>query len=759
MSIGIKQALVLVISCLALASPASADDNFNVKQIELVGESRIDDQALRLQLQSKPGRVTKETVSADVKTLFLTGFFEDVRASMVADTLRFTLIEKPQIRKTFVTGNKQISEKDLLDVLVIPGQRFLDKGQLRAVTEKGVAYYQTKGYYDAEITYSVNPVADNQVDLTFQISEGDKYKIERVKFSGLSSVDDGELLSTVQTKRYKWWNSWLLGTGRLSADVLESDRLLLRQYFLDHGFLDSTVGEAVIQKSGPRRLSVTFPVSEGAAYTLSEISASGDLIDSETETLSNIDSKVGETFSAAKIRADSFKIGDKFTDVGYAFANVVPQTEVERAHSQVKINFAINKGALTTVNRIQIKGNNKTYDRVVRRELKIAEQEQYSGSKVKRSEVLLKRLGLFDEVGIASEPTKDSSDKVDLTVSVREGSTGSFSAGAGYSSSDGAIVTGRFAENNLFGTGRSMSLNAELGTQNDNLVLSYDDRRFLESRYGMGVDLLRTTREFGNFDRTQTGGALKFNYDFEDLWGEMADDLSVGLDYQYLSINIDNVDPLDAPQLVIDQEGRTTASSITPRITRNTINNPLNPSAGSKQQLSVELAGLGGAERYYLAEARNQWYYPMFNLRGSDWVFSLRTRLGYGDTYNGDPFPLFKRFFPGGINSVRGFKERTLGPKDAKGNEYGGAKQFVNNAEIIFPLLNSAGLKGVAFYDVGQGFDDNQNLSFSDLRSSYGYGIRWTSPLGPIRIEFGFPLDRKNDEKNMVTMFSFGAPL
>lgn len=755
----VKQGIALL-SVFLCGATAFAEDSFTISKLEFVGNSRIDSQALKFQVAAKPGTVTKSTISADVRTLFSTGYFEDVRASIINNTLRFTLIEKPQIRKTFVTGNKAVSEKDLLDVLVITGQRFLDKGQLKAVTEKGIAYYQSRGFYNAAVSYSVVPVADNQVDLTFQITEGDKFKIRRINFTGLKSIDSSDLSSAIQTKRYKWWSSWLMGTGRLSADAIESDRIILRQYLLDHGFLDGTIGAAEIKKVDDRGLELSFPVSEGPVYTLSGLTASGDLIQSEADTLTGIDSKAGDTFSAAKIRADSFKIGDKFTDVGYAFANVVPQTEIERNSAQVRINFAVNKGALTKVNRITVRGNSKTYDNVIRRELKISEQDQYSGSKVKRSEVLLRRLGLFDEVGITSEPTKNADDKVDLTVNVREGSTGSFSAGAGYSTSDGAILTGRFAENNIFGTGRSMNLNSEIGTQNDNFVLSYNDRRFLESRFGLGVDAIHTVRQFEDFDRTQTGGGLKFNYDFEDLWGEAADDYSAGLDYQYLGVNIDNVDPNNASQLVLDQRGKTTSSSITPRLTRNTIDNPLNPTSGSRQQLSVELAGLGGKEKFYLFEARNQWYYPVFKLRGSEWVFSLRTRLGYGDTFDSNKdFPLFRRFFPGGINSVRGFRERSIGPKDAQGNEYGGSKLLVNSAEIIFPLLNSAGLKGVAFYDVGEGFDDNQKISLSDLRSAYGYGIRWTSPLGPIRIEFGFPLDRRDGERSMVTMFSFGAPL
>jgi outer membrane protein insertion porin family len=266
-------------------------------------------------------------------------------------------------------------------------------------------------------------------------------------------------------------------------------------------------------------------------------------------------------------------------------------------------------------------------------------------------------------------------------------------------------------------------------------------------------------REYDDFDRDLAGGGMEVGYPLGEVLGEWAEDIAFSLQYEYLDIEIKNVDENDAAQLVIDSEGRSTSSAFTPKLVRNTINNPLNPTKGSRQVLSLELAGVGGNQDYYLLEARNVLYHPLLTTSFGEFVFSWRTSFGYGESYDDEPFPLFKRFFPGGINSVRGYKNRTLGPKDENGNEYGGSKEFVNNLEVIFPLINSAGFKGVVFYDIGNAFDDGVSIDFGELREAYGYGIRWSSPVGPIRVEFGFPIDREEGESSMVTMFSFGAPL
>ena len=759
--------VVVFVASLFFTNSTFADEVFNVTSVTVDGNRRIDTEAILKSIKAKRGLVSSQVVDEDIRTLYKTGFFEQITASFGdsgygSRTLRYTVVEKPTVRKVFIKGNEEVSESELADVLNFGDKRFVDKTAISALIRKGISYYQMHGYYDASFTHSVVVVGDNQVDVTFTVDEGERYKIRKVLIRGLETLDEDEIREKIFTKRYKWWNSWLFSTGRLNREALDNDRNVIRQFLFDHGLIDGQVSEATVEKiKDDSGLLVVFDVVEGPVYTVGHISVSGDLIDySADKTLDGIETESGDVFNSSKVRDDSFKISEKFSDIGYAYVNVVPDTSVDRERRTISLNFAVSKGKPVKVNKIRIRGNDKTYDNVIRRELKIHEQDIYSGTKVKRSKALLERLGYFEEVNITTEQTKKD-DEIDLDVNVREGSTGAFSIGAGYSSADGALFNVRLSENNFLGTGRQLSLNVDVGTERDSIVLSANDRRFNDTYWGLGADLMKTYREYSDFDSDLLGGGVTASYPLEEVFGETFEDIDFALRYQYLKTDINHVNHESAAPLVIRAEGKSSSSSITPRLIRNTINNPLNPTKGSKQVLEFEASGLGAEEEFWLAQVMNTWYYPV--LRSEDWgdlVFSWRFKCGFGESYDKKKdFPLFRRFFPGGINSVRGYEDRTLGPKDEDGNEYGGSKQIVNNLELIFPLVNSAGLKGVVFYDFGQAYDDNEDIEFSKLRKSYGFGLRWSSPLGPIRVEFGIPVDREDGERSMVTMFSFGAPM
>lgn len=754
-------AVCAIFSISALPAAALAQSNqIQIREIEVVGNERIDSEAVREYITLQTGAVSRKEVTEQVKELFQTGFFEQVLANLQEDgVLQLEVTEKPIVRKVFITGNEEVDEEDLAEVFSFGDKRFLDRSTIYYLKRSATAFYQSKGFYEASFEHTVAPVGENQVDVTFTVDEGERFRVREVEFRGTDKVDEDELRDVVQTKEYKWWSSWLFGTGRLNEELLENDRALARQYFLDNGYLDATVSEPVIEVED-QDIFIRYDVSEGEPYSVGSIGAEGTLLEEgEAATIEGVELETGEQFRADTLREDVFAVTDKFTDRGYAFANVVPNTEIDPSQKTVDVIFEISQGEPVTVDRITIRGNTKTYDNVIRRELRIEEQELYSSSKIRRSQELLQRLGYFEEVDIATVPKEGRDDEVDLSVNVREAPTGTVSAGAGFSSAEGALFNVRLSENNAFGTGRRIVANADLGAERENFILSLQDRRVNDTYWSAGLDLLRTEREFTDFDRNLRGGSLTGGYPLREFFGEWAEDVTFALKYELLSIDIQDVDTNEAAQLVIDSEGTSNSSSITPRLIRNTINNPLNPTDGSRQMLEVELAGLGGNEEFYLFEASQQLYTPILESDWGDLVFSWRTRFGYGDSYDGDPFPLFRRYFPGGINSVRGFDARTLGPKDEKGAEFGGSKQLVNNLEIIFPLLTAAGIRGVAFYDLGEAFDDDESITFSELRQAWGFGIRWSSPLGPIRIEFGFPIDREEGEDSSVTLFSFGAPL
>ncbi len=757
-----QRLLVLTVcAILSLTLSYAEADSISVQDVVVSGNKKTDETALGLQIDAKAGSVLRTTVDKDVKALFGTGFFDQVQAVITKDSkgrsiLEYQVTEKPIVRKVFVQGNEDVDKEDIEVALDFKAGRFFDVTQANRASDRIVSSYQGRGYYDSEVTYALVPAASNQVDVTFTVVEGSKYKIKEVSFTGLKVLDDGDLRSVIQTKTYKWWSSWLLGTGRLNKEMLDNDRNIMRQELFNNGLIEGSISEPVISKKN-KGIYISFHVNEGEQYKIGAIQASGDLIDDDqTKTLAELKSKTGKVFSGSVLRSDALTVSDKFSDIGYAFANVVPDTQINKQLLTVDVNFKISKGKLITVDRIQTRGNNKTYDNVIRRDVVIAEQDIYSSSKIKRSQELLQRRGYFDEVNIVTEnTTKD--DAVNLAVNVKEGSTGTVSVGAGFSSSDGVLFNTRLSENNFMGTGRKANLEVDIGNRRDNMVVSFSDPRVFDSQWSLGIDLLRTERNYDDYDQTQLGGGITAGYDMAELFGSWAKDMRFSTRYQLVDVEIDNVSP-DAAELVKSEVGKSLVSSLTPSLVRNTINNPLDPSNGSRQTLSVKYAGLGGDEEFYLIEAINQIYHPLVKFTASELVFSLRTRIGYGETFNDDTLPLFERFFPGGINSVRGFKNRTLGPKDSNGREFGGTKQLVNNIELIFPIAPSAGLKGVIFHDIGEAFDDNQSIDFGELRQAVGYGIRWTSPLGPIRIEFGYPIDKEEGESSFVTQFSFGAP-
>jgi outer membrane protein insertion porin family len=755
----------LALSALLMApvqSFAQVGGSYQVADVVIAGNRRIDTNAIRAQLHSTSGTMSGTEINDDVKTLYNTGFFDQVTVSVVStargsQVLKFEVVEKPIARKVFIKGNDEVGESDLAEILQFDSRRFVDKAKIQSMIRKAISYYQAQGFYDATMDYSTTSVGENEVDITFTAKEGERYRVRDVVVQGVREMDEGDVLSKLTIQPYKWWSSWLFGTGRVNQEMTEADKQVIRQFLLDNGFLEGTVGEASIEKRDDG-LYVSFDVTEGDQFSIGAITASGDLVANSSDlTLEDIKSESGEVFSATTVRNDIFTITDKFSDEGYAYANVVPNTSINKADKTVNLDFTSTKGNVVNVNKITISGNEKTYDNVIRRTLKIEEQQLYSGTKIKRSQTLLQRLGYFDEVSITNKPTNDPS-VVDLDVRVKEATTGSFTAGAGYSTNNGAIFNTRISENNLFGTGRRANLNVDVGSQVSNQILSFDDPRINDSHFSGGLDLMRTYRVYNDFDRQLTGGAVSVGYPGERILGLWAEDLNLNLKYELENVDIMGVDD-DAAQLVKDSKGRSTNSSMTPSLTRNTINNPLNPTTGSKQTLSVEYGGLGGDQDFYLFEARNSWFHPMLESSYGDIVLSDRTSFGWGESLNDDPFPLFRRFFPGGINSVRGYQNRTLGPVDINGMEYGGSKQLVNNLEMIFPLINSAGFKGVVFYDFGQAYDDDQSIKLDELRQAWGYGIRWASPMGPIRVEFGYPIDRREGEDGMQTMFSFGAPI
>ncbi len=438
--------------------------------------------------------------------------------------------------------------------------------------------------------------------------------------------------------------------------------------------------------------------------------------------------------------------------------------------------YKIDKGPEVSIDKILITGNTKTRDKVLRRELKVQEQERFSGTKLKKSRDSLNRLGFFQEVNLTTQRGR-SEEKLNLQVDVKEGQTGSLTAGAGFSSADSLLFNARIQENNLFGRGYRAVLNADFGSRRQNFIASLTEPWLFDIPLSTTVDAFRWRLDYDDFTRGGTGVGLRMLYPltalgYEKLFGRWSlDEVRIGAEYRLEDAEISDVN-LRSPPTVVASEGRSVTSSIRPLISRNTLNSLFDPTRGSAQEFSVEYAGLGGESEFIRIDVKTRHYWPLYKSPAlGTFVYSIAGQLGYGEGFEGvigDELPLYERYFPGGINSIRGFKTRTLGPReqvfDPQGDEIntdpiGGSRQIIVNNEIIFPIVEPLGLKGVVFFDAGNSWLNSDGWDVGEIRYAAGGGVRWQSPLGPIRIEFGFPLNRKKHDKTTVVLFSFGAPL
>ena len=434
--------------------------------------------------------------------------------------------------------------------------------------------------------------------------------------------------------------------------------------------------------------------------------------------------------------------------------------------------YKVSQGPQVYIDRVTITGNTKTRDKVIRRELKVEEQQRFSGSKLRKSQERLKRLGFFEDVNITTRKAENE-DRLDLLVDVKEASTGSFSAGAGVSSGESFLFNVRLQEINLFGRGQRVVLNADFGSIRRNFSLDFTEPYFMDTQLTTGFSLFNWRLIFDQFTRSGTGASMRALYPFTALgWKEIGgfslEDARMGIEYRIENADITDVNAT-APTEILTAQGSSWTSSVTPRLVRDTRNHPFDPTSGSLQDLSFEFAGLGGQSKFIKAEARARFYYPFWKSPTfGTFVFATGGNFGYGLGYEGErELPLFERYFPGGINSVRGYKILSLGPRNTVSDEFGnqvgndavgGSEQLIFNNEVIFPIIEGLGVKGLFFFDAGNAFSAAQGIDMGEMRMSVGPGIRWLSPIGPLRIELGFPLNKHAGDSTQTFMFSFGGP-
>jgi outer membrane protein insertion porin family len=750
-----------------------------ITKIEIQGNRRVESDAIRAALPLKPGdtfdrRKLKEALLAVWKM----GYFNDVKLDVslvrppgTGHQLTVLVSEKPAIRDIRLEGNEELSRDDLKETFEVKQFQILDAEAVRKTAKKMQEKYVEKGYFLAEVTWRLDPLPNNEVDVVFVINEHAKVTVKEIRFVGNRAIGSDELKGAMITQEGSFW-SFLNNAGTYREDAFARDEYVLQGLYYDRGYLYVKFGKAAIELSPDRRfIFITIPIEEGDPYDIGKLEVSGDLLEPKEKLLSLVETRPGKRFSKTILQRDLQVLADVYKDKGYAYANVTPDTDVHSETKTVDINYAFQKGNLVTIEKIEMVGNNKTRDKVIRRELRINEGNLYSGTGIRLSKARVTALGYFDSVEINSR-RGSADDKMVLEVAVKEKLTGTFQLGFGFTGGESFFGQAQLSQNNLFGYGHTASLSFQISSLRQLFQLSYLDPYFLDTAWTASIDLYRSELLFSGFDRQAIGGALTAGYEiFEDF-------------RFFGTYTLEGVDVIPTGTSALQLRNQFTAgrtSSMRFSFNYDKRDNRLFPTNGHLESASAEFATsiLGSQnlfQRYRIIERR---YRPLF------WGLVAKVNLSLGYIRSTDPLnhpvSISEKFFAGGINSIRGYSLRSISPTkkilasrdpDAGVLDYavGGNKELITNWEIEFPIVESAGIRGVVFYDMGNVFSENENFFESSQRPdangkgtlplglfhSTGFGVRWFSPLGPLRFEVGFPLTRRPVDDSYLFEFTIG---
>ncbi len=754
-----------------------------VNEVRVQGNLRVEEDAIRLSIQAEQGLpFDQDVVDRDVKAIYRMGFFDDVSADFSAEgTLTYTVKERPYVKNVEILGNDKVSKEDLDTALGIRPRTALDAGRLQEGLQRVLRLYSEAGHVNTRVDYVLTPAENNQTTVTLTVVEGKTLLIKKITFEGNRTFSDDELKDNMNTKE-----AWIIpftSRGRLDPDVLTNDTALLSALYYDHGFVDHKIDEPIILTRG-EGLEVVIRIQEGQRYRVGAVKVGGDLGGTPKRLLDDVTLTSGQIFRRSRLLNDVTALQQRYADRGYAFVEVSPVTRFDPAGRLVDVTYMIKRGPPVYFDQVKIAGNLKTRDKVIRRELEVTEKGRFSSDKVRESRNALLRTGFFKDVTVSTEKS-EKKDRVDLLVKVEEAPTGTFSVGAGYSTASAFSFRTSVEERNLFGTGRRVSANLVLSKTDQDIVFGLVEPRVLDSRADLGFDVFHTTAEFASWTNRRSGFATRISapiryvrlpyfgrradvYRTEGLDTEpgfsILDHLHGGIGYTLFRSNITDVGD-DAPSSI--EAGKSLTSAVTPRLSYDTRNHFFVPTEGTRSVTSLKLAGLGGDNRFMRSDASLSWYYPVFkNFEwGEKFALMLGGRVGYGASWTDRELPLFERYFAGGINSVRGFEYRTLGPRECPEDTpdcddpevIGGNKQLILKTELHFPILGQWGFRGSVFLDQGQAFGPSQNIRLEDLKRSLGLAMQWQSPIGPVKLSWAFPLNADPSDHKEVLGFAFGA--
>jgi outer membrane protein insertion porin family len=731
----------------------------NVIRIDIKGNRRVETDLIRINISSKVGEpLSAESVRRDIKNLYKLGFFEDVSAEVERTPEGLVLIynvkEKPVVVDVRIRGNKKIKNKDLLKVIEVKEGRIIELEKVKMSAAAIKRLYLDKGFVAADVNFDIEPKGEDTVGVTFEITEGKKAYIKDVRFVGNKALSVKKIKSVLAVKP-KWFLTFITSRGLYKQEELERDSERIRNLYLDNGYIDVKVSKPEVEYNEKKKgFIVTYRIEEGNQYNVGNIKLGGDLIKPEEELMKLFMLKSGKPFNRSALAGDIARLTTFYGDKGYAFANVAPDFKIDKENLKVEINFNIEKGKEVYIRDIDITGNIRTRDKIIRREIPIQEQQLFSASKIQQIKPRIFRLGYFeDNIEVTTDRVPGTDNQLDVNVKLKEKPTGFFSIAGGFSTVETFIFAGQIQESNLFGYGKGLSLSAQIGGVTRLFIANYQDPHFLDTNFTLEVLGFYTQRKFLDFNRNSWGGTVSFGR-------RIISDLSGRITYRFEHVDVSNVSG-DATLLIT--EAPLNISSVGLGFTWDSRNNFLDASSGNISRTSIEFAGspFGGNTDFIKYTASTKFFFPL----PLKTVFSVGAEYGVISFRNtGNNLIVSERFFLGGPDDLRGFgflRVSPLVPTD-NGNFVliGGTQEVIGTADLVFPLFPEVGLKGVVFFDIGNVFNDNQKFTLNpnDLLKDVGAGIRWISPLGPLRIEVGFPIGHRLPEtKPYAIQFTIGT--
>jgi len=739
---------------------------FVVKDIRVEGLQRISAGTVFNYLPVKMGDTLTEKKSQDaIRALFKTGFFRDVRLERDKNVLIVTIVERPSIAGIKIVGTKELSEEDLktgLKEIGLAEGRVFNKSLLDRVEQELRQQYFARGYYGVVIRPTITPLERNRVDINIDVIEGRVARIHEINIVGNRLFGDKQLRKLFSLGPKPWY-ALFSSRDKYSKQKLAGDLERLRNFYQDQGFLEFNIESTQVSITPDKEnIYITVNISEGKKYTISGYKLAGVFVLPEKEINELIGIKSGSVFSRKEITEISKRITDRLANNGYAFTNINPIPDVDKEKSQVFFTFFVDPGRRIYVRRVNFSGNVTTTDEVLRREMRQQESAWYNASKIQRSRIRLQRLGFFEDVNVETPAVPGVSDQVDVNMAVKERPTGNLLFGVGFSDTDGLLLNARVTQSNLFGTGKELSVGIDNTRSTTNFNIRYVNPYYTNEGVSRGFNFYSSTVDAAEADTAAYTVDSKGLGIFYGIPLSEDNKIDVGVDVERIDLKTNSTSAQVAQDFVAINGPSNTVLKTTLGWSYDTLDSLLVPTSGSIQRLTAEITLPGSEVEYYKLTYTAGRYWPL----SESLTFKAKAELGYGDGFgNDDSLPFYKNFFAGGSSTVRGYRSRSLGPRDIlpPNDPIGGNRRVLANMELLFPLpgatVENKTMRLSLFTDAGTVYGPGEKLDLGQLRYSAGLAFNWYSPIGPLAVSYAVPINEKAGDRTETVQFTLGVPL